>query len=248
MLCAVVTLFPEMFSVLNYGIVGRAIDRGILELDFCNPRDFTSDPHRTVDDRPYGGGPGMVMKVEPLLAAINSCKEKAGNDASVICMSPQGKKVSQKDLVDLALDNKNLIFVSGRYEGIDERIYDLAIDQEWSIGDYVLSGGELAVMVVIDALTRLLPNALGHQGSAKQDSFIDGLLDCPHYTRPENINGHTVPEVLLSGDHKEISKWRLKQQLGRTLLRRPDLLKDKILSNDEENLLTEFIKENGGNI
>lgn len=245
MWCGIVTLFPEMFQLLSYGIIDRAIKNKILELDCYNPRDFTHDPHRTVDDRPYGGGPGMVMKVEPLLAAIAASKQKAGSDAQVICMSPQGKRITQADIAALASKSTNTIFVAGRYEGIDERIYDLAIDQEWSVGDYVLSGGELAIMVVLDAITRLLPGALGHQSSAQQDSFSDGLLDYPHYTRPEIINGHKVPAVLLSGDHAAISKWRLQQQLGYTWLKRPDLLEKRSLSEVERKLLESFIEARG---
>lgn len=246
MWCGIVTLFPEMFQALSYGIIDRAIKSKILEIDFYNPRDFTHDLHKTVDDRPYGGGPGMVMKVEPLLAAIAAGQEKVGNKAQVICMSPQGKRITQEDISTLANGKTDTIFVAGRYEGIDERIYDLAIAEEWSIGDYVLSGGELAIMVVLDAITRLLPGALGHKCSAEQDSFANGLLDCPHYTRPEVINGRKVPEVLLSGDHAAISNWRLQQQLGRTWMRRPDLLEKVSLTNVEEKILKSFIEASKG--
>ena len=238
-----------MFKALECGITARAISKNLLALDFYNPRDFTSDPYRTVDDRPYGGGPGMVMKVAPLLAAIAAAKAAEPTDgrppAQVICMSPQGKRVVQADLAHLATAQQDVIFLAGRYEGIDERVYDLAVDQEWSIGDYVLSGGELAVMVVLDAIIRLLPGALGHQDSAGQDSFAKGLLDCPHYTRPERVLGRAVPEVLLSGDHTAISKWRLQQQLGRTWLRRPDLLDQRRLTPQEQGLLKEFIEARG---
>lgn len=247
MWCGVITLFPEMLQALSYGITSRALKNRLLELDFYNPRDFTTDVHKTVDDRPYGGGPGMLMKVEPLLAAIAAGQQKAGNKAKVICMSPQGKRITQQDIVTVAASVTDVIFVAGRYEGIDERIYELAIDQEWSIGDYVLSGGELAIMVVLDAIARLLPGALGHECSAKQDSFVDGLLDCPHYTRPEVIHGLKVPEVLLSGDHQAISVWRLQQQLGRTWLRRPDLLAAKQLTKVEQELLKLFIEARGSN-
>ena len=247
MWCGIVTLFPEMFQALSYGIISRALKNELLAIDFYNPRDFTTDLHKTVDDRPYGGGPGMVMKVEPLLAAIAAGQQKAGNKAKVICMSPQGKTITQEDINAIAVDAANIIFVSGRYEGIDERVYDLAIDQEWSIGDYVLSGGELAIMVVLDAVARLLPGALGHACSAKQDSFVEGLLDCPHYTRPEVIQGRKVPEILLSGDHQAIKNWRLQQQLGRTWLRRPDLLANKRLTSVEKKLLASFIEARGSN-
>jgi tRNA (guanine37-N1)-methyltransferase len=241
MRCGVVTLFPEMFQALSCGIISRALNKGLLTIDFYNPRDFTTDLHKTVDDRPYGGGPGMVMKVEPLLAAINAGQQKANNKAKVICMSPQGKRITQQDINTIITNTSEVIFVAGRYEGIDERVYDLAVDQEWSIGDYVLSGGELAIMVVLDAMARLLPGALGHVDSAKQDSFVDDLLDCPHYTRPEIVYDKKVPEVLLSGDHQAIDDWRLQQRLGRTWLRRPDLLKMKKLTSAEEKLLASFI-------
>jgi tRNA (guanine37-N1)-methyltransferase len=247
MWCGIVTLFPEMFKALSYGITSRALKRKLLEINFYNPRDFTIDLHKTVDDRPYGGGPGMVMKVEPLLAAIAAGQQKVGNNAQVISMSPQGKCITQQDIDAIASSAMNIIFIAGRYEGIDERVYDLVVDQEWSIGDYVLSGGELAIMVILDAITRLLPGALGHEHSIKQDSFVDGLLDCPHYTRPEIIHGHKVPGVLLNGDHKAINNWRLQQQLGRTWLRRPDLLARKQLTSIEKELLGSFIEERGTN-
>ena len=246
MWCGIVSLFPEIFQSLSYGITNRALKKKILHIEHYNPRDYTDDLHRTVDDRPYGGGPGMVMKVEPLLGAITAAKQKAKYKARVICMSPQGKKVTQSDIRQIAANEKNIIFVAGRYEGIDERVYDLAIDHEWSIGDYVLSGGELAILVIVDAITRLLPGALGHKCSAEKDSFEQsGLLDCPHYTRPEVVKGHKVPEVLLSGDHQAISNWRLQQQLGRTWLRRPDLLDEKELTSIESKLLKLFIERRG---
>ena len=225
----VISLFPEMFqSLTDHGVTGRAIRREQAHLALWNPRDFTSDPHRTVDDRPYGGGPGMLMKTQPLADAIDAAKEASqeahGEPAKVIYLSPQGRPVNQQMLVD-ALEWQQLIMVCGRYEGIDERLIDTHIDEEWSLGDIVLSGGELAAMSIADAMIRLLPEVLGHELSAQQDSFSDGLLDCPHYTRPENWNGHTVPGVLLSGDHKAIEKWRFEQSKDRTQQRRPDLFK-----------------------
>ena len=222
MWCGIITLFPDMFAALGYGITGRAIDKGLLKLNCWNPRDFTDDPYSSVDDRPYGGGPGMVMKAGPMILAINAAR-CVQCEAKVIYLSPQGKRVTQKDIGLLAKE-KAAIFVAGRYEGIDERVCDLIVDEEWSIGDYVLSGGELAAMVLIDALTRLLPGALGDEESAAQDSFADGLLDYPHYTRPEEFLGLKVPEVLLTGNHAAIVAWRKQQQLKRTRLRRPDLL------------------------
>lgn len=230
MWCGVVTLFPEMFkSLTDFGVTGKAIEQGILQLSLQNPRDFVTDVHKTVDDRPYGGGPGMVLKVAPLRDAINALRHAAKARPMVIALSPQGKRVTQQDIRDLVRDQSHVIFVAGRYEGIDERLYALEVDEEWSIGDYVISGGELAAMVMIDAVARLIPGVLGHAGSAQEDSFADGLLDCPHYTRPEVIDGLAVPEVLLSGDHQRIAKWRQEQQLERTRLRRPDLLENRDL-------------------
>lgn len=237
----IVSLFPEMFVALKYGIPGRAIEKGLLALEYWNPRDYTTDKHRTVDDRPYGGGPGMVMLVQPLLDAVQSAKQQLPQ-ARVIQLSPQGRMLTQEGVVEL-LSYQQLILISGRYEGIDERLTELAVDEQWSIGDYVLSGGELASMVMIDALTRLLPGALGHEDSAKQDSFAAGLLDCPHYTRPEKFAGISVPEVLLSGDHQAIARWRLQQSLGRTWQMRPDLLQKYSLCEQERKLLDEFIDE-----
>lgn len=230
MWCGVVSLFPDMFKALtDCGVVGRAIDRQLLLLCVQNPRDFATDERRTVDDRPYGGGPGMVLKVEPLLAAISALRQQATavsgcHDIRVVALSPQGKRIAQQDIQDFVVAHQQVIFVAGRYEGIDERLYMLEVDDEWSIGDYVISGGELAAMVVIDAMVRLIPGVLGHPASAQQDSFADGLLDCPHYTRPEIVAGLKVPEVLLSGDHARIAKWRQQQSIERTKLRRPDLL------------------------
>ena len=239
----VVTLFPQMFQALtDYGITGRAIQRGLVELQTWNPRDYAGDVHRTVDDRPYGGGPGMVMMVEPLREAIRDARASAGKGSRVIYLSPQGRKLSQRGLQELA-NREEIVLVCGRYEGVDERIISAEVDEEWSIGDYVLSGGELAAMVVIDGMTRLIPNALGHEDSAEQDSFVKGLLDHPHYTRPEDVDGMPVPDVLLSGDHKAIERWRNKQALGRTWLRRPDLLESLELDDEQQVLLTEFIRE-----
>lgn len=242
----VVTLFPEMVqSFGQYGIVRRAQEKGLLQLACWNPRDYTKDRHRTVDDRPYGGGPGMLMKVEPVREAIHAARKKAqaetGIDSKVIYLSPQGRKLDQQGAQELA--GQNMVLLAGRYEGIDERLLEREVDEEWSIGDYVLSGGESAAMVVIDAVTRLQPGALGDEESVLQDSFMDGLLDYPHYTRPEDLDGMQVPRVLLGGNHKEIARWRQKQALGRTWLRRPDLLKEKELSKEQQQLLDEFIKE-----
>lgn len=239
----VITLFPEMFAAItDYGISGRAVEQQLLSVQCLNPRDYTLDKHRTVDDRPYGGGPGMVMKVEPLRAAIKAAREQLGAGAKVIYLSPQGRQLQQHG-VELLSSEQKLIFVAGRYEGIDERFIEAEVDEEWSIGDYVLSGGELAAMVIIDAVIRQLPGALGHELSAEQDSFAQGLLDCPHYTRPEDYNGIPVPQVLLSGDHQRISRWRLKQALGRTWQRRPELLQGREQSAEEQRLLQEYIDE-----
>ncbi|MDR5906272.1 tRNA (guanosine(37)-N1)-methyltransferase TrmD [Franzmannia qiaohouensis] len=243
----VVSLFPEMFDAISrYGVTGRAVKQGLLELEFWNPRDYATDKHRTVDDRPYGGGPGMLMKVDTLRAAIHAARDRAqvasGRPAKVIYLSPQGRVLDQQGVQELASGGP-LVVVAGRYEGIDERVVEADIDEEWSIGDYVLSGGELPAMVLIDAAARLVPGVLGHQDSALEDSFNDGLLDCPHYTRPEAIDGRRVPDVLLSGHHGEIRRWRLKQSLGRTWQRRPELLQDKALSREQRQLLEEFIAD-----
>ena len=242
----IITLFPEMFAALtDYGVTGRAFRDQKASLKLWNPRDFTDDKHRTVDDRPYGGGPGMLMKVEPLAKAIAAAKAEsiiAGETeevAKVIYLSPQGRPLTQSGVKELAASNK-LIMVSGRYEGIDERLIATVIDEEWSLGDFVLSGGEFAAMSIADAMIRLQPGVLGHQDSANEDSFSDGLLDCPHYTRPEVLDGHAVPAVLLSGDHKAIAKWRHQQALGRTWLRRPELLKEDELTRDQLQLLNSF--------
>ena len=219
-----VTIFPEMFDALiDFGISGRAIREGIAEVGFWNPREYAQDRHRSVDDRPYGGGPGMVMTAPPLCAAIRAAKASLGPGARVVYLSPQGPAFSQRRAASLAAAGP-LVLVAGRYEGIDERVIESEVDEELSIGDYVLSGGELAAMVVIDAVVRLLPGALGHGESAAQDSFSEGLLDCPHYTRPEIFEGRGVPEALLSGDHERIRRWRLEQARARTQQRRPDLM------------------------
>ncbi len=242
----VITLFPGMFDALTgYGITGRAVRSGLLRLETWNPRDYTSDRHRSVDDRPYGGGPGMVMLAEPLRAAIHAARGDSSTPAGVIHLSPQGRPLDQALLGDLAQRGR-VILLAGRYEGIDERLIQGEVDEELSIGDYVLSGGELAAMVVIDGVTRLLPGALGHGESARQDSFSGGLLDCPHYTRPELLDGRSVPQVLLSGDHQAIARWREKQALGRTWQRRPDLLEKLDLSERQQTLLREYVREQGG--
>lgn len=229
---AVVTLFPEMFSALtDYGISRRAVNNQLLTMSTWNPRHYTDDRHQTVDDRPYGGGPGMVMKIEPLKAAIDAAKAwlaENSKPSKVIYLSPQGQVLDQSKVRCLAdtAKEQNLLLIAGRYEGIDERLLQMEVDEEWSIGDYVLSGGELPAMVLLDAIIRLLPGALGHEDSAVEDSFSDGLLDCPHYTRPEVYEGKSVPSVLLSGNHAAIKQWRLEQSLERTRQRRPDILKD----------------------
>ena len=244
----VVSLFPEMFGcVSEQGVTARAITKGLLKLDFFNPRDYASDRHRSVDDRPYGGGPGMVGRVEPWRAAIRNARQKLegnlGKPIKTAYLSPQGEVLNQSQINSIALD-PGWVLVAGRYEGLDERLLQTEIDQEWSIGDYVLSGGEIPAMVVIDSVTRQIPGVLGHEGSALQDSFQAGRLDCPHYTRPEIIDGMAVPAVLLSGDHQAIATWRSKQALGATWLKRPDLLVDAELSNSEKELLAQFRREN----
>lgn len=239
----VVSLFPEMFQTFTQqGVTGRAVKNGLLKVEYFNPRDFTHDKHRTVDDRPYGGGPGMLMMVQPLKDAIHAAKLAAGRKTKVIYLSPQGKKLDQQGVKQLS-EIESLIFVAGRYEGIDERVIETEIDEEWSVGDYVLSGGELPAMIMMDAISRFVPGVLGHEQSAEQDSFTDGLLDCPHYTRPENLDEKQVPDVLLSGNHQKIRQWRLKQSLGRTWQRRPELLNDLALTEEQQRLLEEFQQE-----
>jgi tRNA (guanine37-N1)-methyltransferase len=238
-----ITLFPEMVELIAaYGVTGRAIEQGYITLKTWNPRDFSIDKHRSVDARPYGGGPGMVMQVEPLQRCIQAVRMDAAPQVKVIYLSPQGRCLDQKVLQIMARA-EGLILVTGRYEGIDERLIELEVDEEWSIGDYVLSGGELAAMVMIDAIARLQPGALGHEESAQQDSFMDNLLDYPHYTRPYEIEGLEVPQILLSGDHAQIRRWRHKQALGRTAMRRPDLLRCRGMTETERTLLDEFIRE-----
>lgn len=236
----VITLFPEMIlEACAYGVTGRAIEQGLMTLNCWNPRDETEDVHRTVDDRPYGGGPGMVMMAEPLSRTLKRVRQETP-DSKMVYLSPQGRPVTQTLLRD---QQQNLILLSGRYEGVDERFIDTCADEEWSLGDLVLSGGEIAAMAIVDAMTRLLPGALGHDQSAEQDSFMNGLLDCQHYTRPEDWQGKKVPDVLLGGHHAQINRWRLKQSLGRTWQRRPDLLETRGLNDEERKLLNEFIDE-----
>ncbi|MCF3099424.1 tRNA (guanosine(37)-N1)-methyltransferase TrmD [Aeromonas australiensis] len=239
----VISLFPEMFrAITEHGVTGRAVKSGLLQIECWNPREFTHDKHRTVDDRPYGGGPGMLMMVQPLRDAIHAAKQAAGDGAKVIYLSPQGRKLTQAGVTELAT-NQKLILVAGRYEGIDERVIQTEVDEEWSIGDYVLSGGELPAMTLIDAVSRLVPGVLGDQASAEQDSFTDGLLDHPHYTRPEVLDGLAVPEALTSGNHEVIRRWRLKQSLGRTWQRRPELINNLALTDEQESLLAEYVRE-----
>lgn len=241
---SVITLFPEMLdAVAKYGVVGRAIDNNIVSLRCVNPREFTMDAHRTVDDRPYGGGPGMVMKFEPLSAAIDKARETMPAGTRVICMSPQGVRFDQAAAQRLTA-LPGMILLAGRYEGIDERLIEAQVDEELSLGDYVLSGGEIAAMAVIDATVRLLPGVLGDDESALQDSFSDGLLDFPHYTRPEMVDGRPAPEILLSGDHAKIRRWRLKQAIGRSYTRRPELVEKLELDVEQKQLLAEYLEEN----
>ena len=239
----VISLFPEMVSTIaEYGVVGRAQRRELIALLVENPRDFTDDAHRTVDDRPYGGGPGMVMKYAPLAAAVQAAREKLPQGCPVIYLSPQGKVFDQAIARRLA-ELPGMVLLAGRYEGIDERFIESQVDEELSLGDFVLSGGEIAAMAVIDAVVRLLPGVLGDDESAAQDSFMEGLLDYPHYTRPEKVGDNEVPKVLLSGDHARIERWRRKQALGRSFLRRPELLEKLELDDEQQALLDEFLKE-----
>jgi len=243
LLIEVVTLFPEMIrESLLHGIVGRALRRQLLQVRTEDPRRHTTDVHHTVDDRPYGGGPGMVMKPEPLSAAIAAARERVPAGSPVVALSAQGERLTQQRVRELALEG-GLVLVAGRYEGIDERVLESAVDLEVSIGDYVLSGGELPALVLIDALARLLPGALGDERSAQQDSFHAGLLDWPQYTRPEEFAGRRVPAVLLSGDHAAIGRWRRKQALGRTWLRRREMLDGVELDEEGAELLREFLQE-----
>ena len=239
----VVTLFPEMFAAITHsGITSRALEAGLWSLTTWNPRDFTTDRYRTVDDRPYGGGPGMVMLAEPLERALDGIKLAGGG--RVIYLSPQGKKLDHRRVMEL-VQEQAVTLLCGRYEGVDERLLARRVDEEISIGDFVLSGGEIAAMALMDAVVRQLPGAVGEPASLVEESFADGLLDCPQYTRPEVYRGERVPEMLLSGHHENIRRWRLKQALGRTWLRRPDLLGVRTLSDEERKLLEEFRQESG---
>ena len=238
----VISIFPAMFeAITGYGIPSRAIKKDLLQLRVWNPRDYTDDKHRSVDDRPYGGGPGMVLLAEPLAKTIAAARGEQPQ-AKVVYLSPQGRKLDHAAVKEFST-RAGVILLAGRYEGVDERLLASEVDEEWSIGDYVLSGGELPAMVLIDAIARQLPGVLGDEDSAAQDSFVTGLLDCPHYTRPEMYGGKPVPEVLLSGNHEQIRRWRLKQMLGRTWLRRPDLLEPLRLDDEQQRLLEEFRRE-----
>ncbi|MCU7891723.1 MAG: tRNA (guanosine(37)-N1)-methyltransferase TrmD [Candidatus Thiodiazotropha sp. (ex Ustalcina ferruginea)] len=241
----VITLMPAMFDALTKeGVVAKAISLQIAQIGLWNPRDYTTDLHRTVDDRPYGGGPGMVMKYQPLQQAIESA-QAVSPQAKVVYLSPQGRRFDQHQAKAVAAGRHPLLLIAGRYEGVDERIIQRYVDEEWSTGDYVLSGGELAAMVVLDAVIRLLPGALGDADSSQQDSFMDGLLDCPHYTRPDEIDGLSVPSVLQGGNHDAIRRWRLQQALMRTNRRRPDLLQGRHMTVEEEKFLAEIIAASG---
>jgi tRNA (guanine37-N1)-methyltransferase len=247
----VVTLFPGMIeAAAAYGVTARARERALWTLGTTNPRDFATDRHKSVDDRPYGGGPGMVMLAEPLERAIDAARAKLGEQAvpasRVIYMSPQGEPVRHRRVVELAAEH-GLIIVAGRYEGVDERVLERAVDLELAIGDFVVSGGELPALLLIDAVVRQLPGVLNDEQSSVEDSFVDALLDCPHYTRPEVYEGRAAPAVLLSGDHAAIARWRLKQSLGRTWLRRPELLAARGMNEEESKLLDEFRREQPGN-
>jgi tRNA (guanine37-N1)-methyltransferase len=240
----VISIFPPMFeAITGDGITGRAIREGILTLRVWNPREYAENSYRRVDERPYGGGPGMVMQPVPLARTLGAARE-ANAGAKVIYLSPQGRRLDHAGVMELAA-RPGMILLCGRYEGVDERLLVTEVDEEWSLGDYVLSGGELAAMVMVDAVARQLPGTLGDEDSAQQDSFVAGLLDCPHYTRPEEYSGRRVPEVLLSGDHEKIRRWRLKQSLGRTWLRRPELLAQLELTAEQKQLLEEFQHEHG---
>lgn len=242
----IITLFPEMFHIItDYGVIGNSIKRGFVCIKLWNPRNFVCNRHQRVDDRPYGGGAGMLMTIQPLKNAIDHARNVLGNNVKVIYFSPQGKKINQSFIRKSLCDNKKLILVCGRYQGIDERIITTEIDEEWSIGDYILSGGELAAMVLIDIISRLLPGVLGNKKSKESDSFssMTGILDCPHYTRPAIFENMKVPSILLSGNHRNIHRWKLKQSLGRTWMKRPDLLNNIRLTSEEKILLTEFKKE-----
>lgn len=241
----IISIFPDMFNALHYGMPSKAISQQQLEIALFNPRNFTENKHQTVDDRPFGGGPGMVMMVDPLKKALNAAKKASPFTPKVIYLSPTGKRFDHDAALELS-KAQALVFVAGRYEGVDQRFIDAEIDEEWSVGDYVTSGGELPIMIMIDTIIRQLPGVLGHEQSAECDSFVNGLLDCPHYTRPEVVDGLPVPDVLISGNHQAIAEWRLKQSLGLTWIKRPDLLAKKSLTEREQRLLTEF-KDNWSN-
>lgn len=242
MVIGAITLFPSMFaSITDCGVTGKACKKGLIKVECFNPRDYATDNYQSVDDRPFGGGPGMLMMCEPIKQALIQAKASLGSQCKVIYMSPQGKRLTQSIVQDLSLE-KSLIIVSGRYEGIDQRFIDENVDEEISIGDYVLSGGELPSMVLIDAISRLIPGVLGDYASAEQDSFFDGLLDYPQYTRPENFNGTTVPQVLMSGVHEDIRVWRLEQSLGRTYTKRSDVFKTLALTDEQEEKLAKYIQ------
>ena len=240
-----ITLFPdEISSSISFGILGRAIKNKVIEVDYISLRDYSDNKYQSIDDKPYGGGPGMLIQAEPLIKAINKVRSESNKNIPVIFLTPQGKLFTQKTAKAYSQISQ-LIIVSGRYEGFDERVHELVDNSsEISIGDYVISGGEIATAVIIDAITRLLPGALGDENSAKQDSFSEGLLDYPHYTRPEEVEGIKVPEVLLSGNHNAINQWRFKQSIGKTFDKRPDLIKKRNLTDEEEEILNEYIKDN----
>jgi tRNA (guanine37-N1)-methyltransferase len=238
----IIALFPEILGSLDYGVTGRGLKNGLVKIETWSPRDFTLDKHRTVDDKPYGGGPGMVMMAQPLTDAIQAARKAAPLPPTVVYLSPQGRHFDQKAAESFQA-KKSVILIAGRYEGIDERVLESEVDEEWSIGDYILSGGELAALVIIDAVSRLVPGVIKEEDSVTQDSLSSGLLKYPQYTRPEDYKNKKVPEVLLSGNHQAIQDWRLKQSLGKTWLKRPDLLETQELNKNQQKLLQEFIRE-----
>ena len=240
---AVVSLLPEIFQALEYGVCGRAIKNAQVRIDHFNPRDWSARAYRQIDDKPFGGGPGMVMMYEPLKQAILAAKKQMSAEVKTVYLSPQGKQQHHQRLHSLVTERQEIIFIAGRYEGIDERIIARYVDEEWSLGDFVLSGGEFAAIVYMDAMIRLLPGVLGHEESAQQDSFMQGLLDHPHYTRPASVDGMDVPEVLLAGNHRAIERWRKKMALGKTWQKRSDLLAQIQLTDSDRQLLQEFIDE-----
>lgn len=242
---AVISIFPEMFDCLNHGVVGRALEKKLASLTCWDLRNWAVSAYGHVDDRPYGGGPGMVMMYEPLHQAISHAKKNMPEGTRTIYLSPQGKKIEQKTLQEIVVNERSCLFIAGRYEGIDERLFIQDIDEEWSLGDFVISGGEIAAMAFIDAMVRLVPGVLNDERSSIEDSFVNGLLDHPHYTRPSEVDGYNVPEVLLSGSHQAIERWRRAQALGKTWLKRPDLLENLVLSPEDEQLLAEFKKQHG---